>query len=204
REALVAACRLLRKHGAAAATAVCAGSPGEIDTLASDGTVTPALGARCVELGDAIGPERTESGVEAAVPIHCLGRVSGALVCRWTSEGPHAATALDPMKVAAAVCAPLVHTLAERKKEPPAMQSDSTDLIGVSAEIQEVRRLITRAALAPFTVLIEGESGSGKELVAQAIHRSSHRRSRAFCPLNCAALTEDLIDAELFGHIKGA
>src|SRR5262245_10715405 len=84
------------------------------------------------------------------------------------------------------------------------MQSDSTDLTGVSAEIQEVRRLITRAALAPFTVLIEGESGSGKELVAQAIHRSSHRRSRAFCPLHCAALTEDLIDAELFGHIKGA
>ena len=68
----------------------------------------------------------------------------------------------------------------------------------------QVRKAIARAANAPFTVLIEGESGSGKELVARAIHRAGCRRDRAFCALNCAAMPEDLVDAELFGHAKGA
>jgi transcriptional regulator with GAF, ATPase, and Fis domain len=77
-------------------------------------------------------------------------------------------------------------------------------LIGSSSAIAEVRRTVARAAAAPFSVLIEGESGSGKELVARALHQLSPRRERRFCDVNCAALPDDLLESELFGHTKGA
>jgi transcriptional regulator with PAS, ATPase and Fis domain len=77
-------------------------------------------------------------------------------------------------------------------------------LLGLTAVMSALRQTIERAAAAPFAVLIEGESGSGKELVARAIHRGSGRRHKPFCTLNCAALPEDLVEAELFGHTRGA
>jgi len=78
------------------------------------------------------------------------------------------------------------------------------ELVGSSGVIGEVRRAVARAASAPFTVLIEGESGVGKELVARAIHHLSARRERRFCDLNCAALPDELLESELFGHARGA
>src|SRR4029079_11490015 len=75
---------------------------------------------------------------------------------------------------------------------------------GVTAAMLELRKAVDRAAAAPYPVLVDGESGSGKELVARAIHRGSLRRSRTFCSLNCAALPDDLVEAELFGHARGA
>jgi transcriptional regulator with PAS, ATPase and Fis domain len=104
---------------------------------------------------------------------------------------------------AAAACAPLVYVEMERCAQPAADQP-AFELVGVSSAMQEVRIAIRRAANAPFSVLIEGESGSGKELVARAVHRAGCRRERSFCALNCAAMPEDLVDAELFGHAKGA
>jgi two-component system response regulator HydG len=67
-----------------------------------------------------------------------------------------------------------------------------------------VRQSVLRAASSPFPVLIEGESGAGKELVARAVHAASVRRARRFCALNCAAIADDLVEAELFGHTRGA
>jgi DNA-binding NtrC family response regulator len=78
------------------------------------------------------------------------------------------------------------------------------ELLGVSSAMADVRAAVERAAAAPFAVLVEGESGSGKELVARALHRRSLRRDRPFCTLNSAALPDDLVDAELFGHSRGA
>jgi transcriptional regulator with GAF, ATPase, and Fis domain len=67
-----------------------------------------------------------------------------------------------------------------------------------------VRKAVARAALSPFAVFVEGESGVGKELVARAVHHLSPRRERRFCDINCAALPDDLFESELFGHARGA
>ncbi|WP_199237614.1 sigma-54 dependent transcriptional regulator [Azospirillum sp. TSH64] len=78
------------------------------------------------------------------------------------------------------------------------------EIVGRSAPILRLRALIERVAPSPSTVLIEGESGVGKELVARALHTRSHRAERPFVALNCAAVSADLVEAELFGHLRGA
>ena len=77
-------------------------------------------------------------------------------------------------------------------------------LIGRSDAMAKVKEVIRRAAAAPGTVLITGETGTGKELAARAIHAGSPRASKPFVALNCAALTESLLENELFGHTRGA
>lgn len=79
-----------------------------------------------------------------------------------------------------------------------------SDLVGSSASMQSLKVKIGRIAPTDATVLIRGESGVGKELVARAIHFSSRRRGGPFICMNCAALTESLLESELFGHEKGA
>ncbi len=77
-------------------------------------------------------------------------------------------------------------------------------IIGDSARMREVFRLIDRVAPTDKPVLIQGESGTGKELVARALQQRSHRANRPFVTINCAALPEQLVESELFGHRKGA
>jgi DNA-binding NtrC family response regulator len=77
-------------------------------------------------------------------------------------------------------------------------------VIGKSSAMQSVFAVLRRVAPTNITVLIEGESGTGKELLAQAIHNNSPRHNNAFKPLNCAGLTESLLESELFGHAKGS
>jgi DNA-binding NtrC family response regulator len=79
-----------------------------------------------------------------------------------------------------------------------------TDLIGESSQMQEIHRLIDTVSQTDVTVLIRGDSGTGKELVARLIHAKSSRRHLPIVPLNCGALTESLLESELFGHEKGA
>jgi two-component system response regulator HydG len=77
-------------------------------------------------------------------------------------------------------------------------------IVGRSAAMRELLERVARVAPTDATVLISGESGTGKELVARALHVASRRGERPFVPVNCAAITETLLESELFGHARGA
>jgi DNA-binding NtrC family response regulator len=98
-----------------------------------------------------------------------------------------------------------VDDLLERRpslREPGGRSSG--ELVGRSQAMREVVRAMEKVAPSDTTVLIQGETGTGKELVAQGIHERSGRRGGPFVPVNCASLAEGLLESELFGHVKGA
>ncbi|HNM16106.1 MAG TPA: sigma 54-interacting transcriptional regulator, partial [bacterium] len=78
------------------------------------------------------------------------------------------------------------------------------NIVSVSPSMNQIRRIIKAASLADETVLITGESGTGKELVARAIHHNSQRQNFPMVAVDCGALSESLLESELFGHVKGA
>ena len=78
------------------------------------------------------------------------------------------------------------------------------ELVGPSRQMEDLKAFVARIAPFDTTVLIEGETGTGKELVAKLLHHWSKRRERPFLPINCGALPEPLLEAELFGHVRGA
>jgi len=95
--------------------------------------------------------------------------------------------------------------------ESPDLDNDSTDsvssrypLVACSNAMREVMELVQRVGPTPSTVLITGESGVGKEMVARAVHRASALCNRIFLPVNCGAITESLLESQLFGHRRGA
>ncbi len=81
---------------------------------------------------------------------------------------------------------------------------EANTLIGISKQISDIRKIVRRAALVDSTVLLTGESGTGKTLIAKIIHNLSSRRDKPFVTINCAAIPENLLEAELFGYEKGA
>ena len=174
-------------------------------TLVTSGTGAEChLGLRTWEAGILIGPERQNGCWELAAPVRAGHRMIGVLACRWPLGREVNPAAAEWAELAAAVLAPRVDLLLASRDDAARATTEIPELIGVSAAIADVRQAIARAAGAPFAVLIEGESGVGKELAARAIHQLSARRDRPFCDLNCAALPDELVEAELFGHARGA
>jgi len=91
-----------------------------------------------------------------------------------------------------------------RQVQAPAEAEESPEILGQAPAMQEVFRAIGRLAQSQATVLITGDSGTGKELVARALHRHSPRAAKAFIAINTAAIPKDLLESELFGHERGA
>ncbi len=94
----------------------------------------------------------------------------------------------------------LEEELNRRQKLDPAFNR----IVGISSKLYDAMRMASKTADNNFNVLIRGESGTGKELIAEAIHYSSERASQPFIRVNCAAIPENLLESEMFGHVKGA
>jgi DNA-binding NtrC family response regulator len=94
--------------------------------------------------------------------------------------------------------------ISDELPSPPAVYTSDIDLVGVSAAFVEVMKLVGRVAATNLPVLITGDSGTGKEIVARAIHRRSRRAEHQFIAVNCGALPAELIESELFGHVRGS
>ena len=179
-----------------------AGTPAVVRSV-GNGLVTQ-LGVRVFELGMALGPEVQDCGRELGVPVGKGVRMSGAVVARWAADITPPSTARALLETAAAIVHPRLEALRTATRLTAAATLAVPELVGVSEAMRDLRTAIARAAAAPFTVLIHGESGVGKELAARAIHSLSPRRQRAFMDVNCAALPDELLESELFGHARGA
>jgi transcriptional regulator with GAF, ATPase, and Fis domain len=123
----------------------------------------------------------------------------------WASEAPTVNRTASP-EIGEAVSA---HVALERSEHrgsalPRVISNNFGQVIGKSQALQAVLEEVERVAPTNSTVLIQGETGTGKELIAQAIHNTGSRRGRPFVKLNCAAIPLDLLESELFGHERGA
>jgi two-component system, NtrC family, response regulator AtoC len=184
---------------------LCSADAGPDTTILSVGSGLPTtLGSRVLDAGIVIDTCTGGGGGEVGAPVRVGSRLVAVIVARWPSDRVPPGHARELLELTAAVTASRIDAMRTAAREVATAAVAIPELLGSSAAIADVRRSVARAAAAPFSVLIEGESGSGKELVARALHHLSARRERRFCDVNCAALPDELLESELFGHMKGA
>jgi DNA-binding NtrC family response regulator len=201
---LAAVCARLRARLAAHAVAFFALEAGDVVPLASEGARMDIATARRVAAANQIVmPHHGGERVEAGVPVRYANQVIGVLAATWTPAAVwHAGDVSVLLSTGAAAAGPALSGLVARRAA--SRHGRLSEILGVSGSVADVRAAIDRAASAPFPVLVHGESGSGKELVARLLHKLGARRDRPFSALNCAALPDDLVESELFGHARGA
>src|SRR5271165_4681156 len=146
--------------------------------------------------------------IELAVPLFLREKVAGVIYLKRAATFEEAdfqmVTAISQIASLAIENAFNLEWLQSEVKRLEQDLNVESDLLGESVLMSELRRRIARVAPSDTTVLILGESGTGKELVARAVHRNSLRALKPFVAISCAALTETLLESELFGHEKGA
>ena len=150
-----------------------------------------AIGSRAFD--NDVGPDWIEIGERERLFVEGCSR--------WSAEGRDAVVAIFRMR---AENHRLRRILEQEESVRPAIAGSIDGIVGQSAAIREVESLVARIAKRDVAVCILGESGTGKELIARALHRQSPRRQKPFTPVNCAALPENLVESELFGHVRGA
>ena len=146
-----------------------------------------------------------------AVPLNVFERMLGLIyldtgnpTAKLDQDHLELMTAVAAISAVALENARHVERLEDENQRLKAEINIEHNMVGESAPMRTVYRFVSRVAATDSTVLITGESGTGKELVARAIHRNSPRVQKPFVAINCAALTETLLESELFGHEKGA
>lgn len=197
-----------------------------LPTLASDSAVSRTVLRRVTERRMAMlnndvleGAEFKEASSLAssqvrsllAVPLLLFETVTGViyLVTRdeaalFTEDHLQLLSAVASIGAVALDNARLVEGLSQENRRLQAEINLPHNMVGESPRMRDVLRFIGKVAAVDSTILIRGESGTGKELVARAIHNNSLRRDKPFVAINCAALTESLLESELFGYEKGA
>jgi transcriptional regulator with GAF, ATPase, and Fis domain len=172
-------------------------------------------------LGSDIVASNTFSGVESliasqvhsllCVPLQVFEKVIGCIyldttnpAARFEQDHLELVTAIAGISAVALENARQLDWLVQENQRLNSEINLDHNMVGESARMKDVYRFLSRVAPTDSTVLIDGESGTGKELAARAIHRNSPRAEKAFVAINCAALTETLLESELFGHEKGS
>ena len=171
------------------------------------GDIERALAERVAVLTETEG----ESGAVAVLPLFVAGRPLGVIVASAGAGGPRFTdrhlqllTAVAAISASALDHVRRLQWLENENKRLLAEVNLQHNMVGESQAMIEIFRQIARVGPAEATVLILGESGTGKELVARAIHSSSLRSNKPFVAINCATLSEHLLESELFGHERGS
>jgi len=184
-------------HDGAAALELIAG--GDFDVVLTDLRMTPVGGMTVLE------ETRRKSPETAVIILTAYGEVKTAVEALQAGAYQYLTKPINFQEVVHVVeQAAGAGDMARENRALRHVVDEERTLIGEAAATAALRDLITRVAPSSATVLIRGESGSGKEIAARAIHMASSRRGKPFVPVNCAAIAATLLESELFGYRKGA